>query len=133
MTFFVSLGVGNDTDGILVLGATNIPWSLDSAIRRRFEKRIYIGLPELHARVAMFKLHLGDTKTDIREEDFMMLGKMSDKYSGADISVVVRDALMQPVRRVQQATHFHRVRYAGMNLRPCPVSRFGREKMTMSN
>ena len=29
-------GVGNDTDGILVLGATNIPWVLDSAIRRRY-------------------------------------------------------------------------------------------------
>lgn len=28
-------GVGNDNDGILVLGATNIPWGLDSAIRRR--------------------------------------------------------------------------------------------------
>lgn len=30
-------GVGNDNDGILVLGATNTPWVLDSAIRRRFE------------------------------------------------------------------------------------------------
>ena len=38
-------------------GATNIPWSLDSAIRRRFEKRIYIGLPEAPARAAMFKVH----------------------------------------------------------------------------
>ena len=34
--FFAQQGVGNDMDGILVLGATNIPWSLDSAIRRRF-------------------------------------------------------------------------------------------------
>lgn len=49
-------GVGNDTEGILVLGATNIPWVLDSAIRRRFEKRIYIPLPDEPARLHMFKV-----------------------------------------------------------------------------
>uniref|UniRef100_A0A674ELJ9 vesicle-fusing ATPase n=1 Tax=Salmo trutta TaxID=8032 RepID=A0A674ELJ9_SALTR len=103
-------GVGNDNDGVLVLGATNIPWTLDSAIRRRFEKRIYIPLPEEHARTFMFKLHLGSTPTSLNDSDFVTLGKKTDGYSGADISVIVRDALMQPVRKVQSATHFKRVR-----------------------
>lgn len=99
-------GVGNDTDGILVLGATNIPWALDAAIRRRFEKRIYIDLPEEHARAEMFKLNLGDTPHVLTEQDIRVLGQKTEGYSGADISIVVRDALMQPVRKVQTATHF---------------------------
>ncbi|XP_014209796.1 vacuolar protein sorting-associated protein 4B [Copidosoma floridanum] len=102
-------GVGTDNDGILVLGATNIPWVLDSAIRRRFEKRIYIPLPEAPARTIMFKLHLGSTSHTLSEEDFKKLASATDGYSGADISIIVRDALMQPVRQVQTATHFKRV------------------------
>ncbi|KAG8038148.1 hypothetical protein G9C98_006473 [Cotesia typhae] len=103
-------GVGNDNDGILVLGATNIPWVLDAAIRRRFEKRIYISLPEEHARATMFKLHLGDTPHTLTEDDFKQLAALTEGYSGADIGIIVRDALMQPVRLVQTATHFKRVR-----------------------
>jgi len=103
-------GVGNDMDGILVLGATNIPWVLDSAIRRRFEKRIFIPLPEEHARLTMFKIHLGSTAHVLTEEDLRTLAKNTEGYSGADISIVVRDALMQPVRKVQMATHFKFIR-----------------------
>lgn len=99
-------GVGNDMDGILVLGATNIPWVLDSAIRRRFEKRIFIPLPEEQARLVMFKIHLGSTAHTLSEPDLKVLAKNTEGYSGADISIVVRDALMQPVRKVQTATHF---------------------------
>lgn len=72
------LGVGNDNDGILVLGATNIPWVLDAAIRRRFEKRIYIPLPEEHARLVMFKLHLGNTPHQLTEEDLKVLAKKTE-------------------------------------------------------
>ncbi|KAK3603424.1 hypothetical protein CHS0354_009407 [Potamilus streckersoni] len=103
-------GVGNDNFGVLVLGATNIPWVLDSAIRRRFEKRIYIPLPEAPSRTKVFKLNLGNTPHSLTDEDFKTLGLRTEGYSGADISVVVRDALMQPVRKVQTATHFRKVR-----------------------
>jgi len=102
-------GVGNDTDGILVLAATNIPWALDSAIRRRFEKRIYIPLPEAPARAKMFQIHLGKTPSTLTQDDFRKLGDMTDGFSGSDISILVRDAMMQPVRAVQTATHFKRI------------------------
>lgn len=78
-------------------------------LKKRFEKRIYIPLPEDHARASMFKLHLGTTKNTLSESDYRELGKRTDGYSGADVSVIVRDALMQPVRKVQSATHFKKV------------------------
>ncbi|XP_042189807.1 vacuolar protein sorting-associated protein 4A-like [Callorhinchus milii] len=102
-------GVGNSNDGILVLGATNIPWVLDSAIRRRFEKRIYIALPEELARIQMFKLNMGSTAHTLTHPDFQELGRKSAGYSGADITIIVREALMEPVRKVQTATHFKQV------------------------
>jgi len=132
-------GVGNDTDGILVLGATNIPWQLDAAIRRRFEKRIYIDLPEEHARSDLFKLNLGNTPHMLTEEDIRVLGQRTEGYSGADISIVVRDALMQPVRKVQTATHFVTVSGPDRNnpemivhdlLTPCSPGTRGAKEMT---
>jgi vacuolar protein-sorting-associated protein 4 len=102
-------GVGNDQSGVLVLGATNIPWGLDSAIRRRFEKRIYIPLPEANARAKMFALNIGNMPNLLTPQDIKQLGDMTERYSGADISTVVRDALMQPIRKVQMATHFKKV------------------------
>jgi SpoVK/Ycf46/Vps4 family AAA+-type ATPase len=61
----------------------------------------------------MFKLHIGDTPNSMNEEDYKELAKKTEGYSGHDISMVVRDALMQPVRKVQDATHFKRVSRLG--------------------
>jgi hypothetical protein len=103
-------GVGNeDQTNVLVLGATNIPWALDTAIKRRFEKRVYIPLPELEARRRMFELNIGSTPCLLEPKDLRYLSEQTEGYSGADIAVLVREALMQPVRRVMNATHFKRV------------------------
>lgn len=102
-------GVGKGNDGILVLGATNVPWELDPAIRRRFEKRVYIPLPEATARSTMFKIHIGDTPHDLTERDFVLLGKNTEGLSGSDLSICVREALYAPVRMCQDATHFKKV------------------------
>ena len=63
-----------------MLGATNVPWELDPAMRRRFEKRIYIGLPHAKARAFMFKLHVGDTPNTCTDKDWEDLGNKTDRY-----------------------------------------------------
>jgi len=109
-------GVGKEAGNVLVLGATNVPWELDAAIRRRFEKRVYIPLPEKEARSYMVKIHLGDTPNSLTEDDFDQLGEITDGASGSDIKVLVKEALMQPLRTCQKAQQF---RKEGEFLVPC--------------
>lgn len=99
-------GIGKDAEGILVLAATNIPWTLDAAIRRRCEKRIYIPLPDAGARYKMFKMHLAKISHSLNDHELKRLADRTDGYSGSDIAIVVRDAMMQPIRIIQDATHF---------------------------
>jgi vacuolar protein-sorting-associated protein 4 len=73
-------GVGKDDEGILVLGATNIPWELDPAVRRRFQKKIYIGLPDKEARLVMLKLNLGNTSNCLSDEDYEYLAEKTEGY-----------------------------------------------------
>ena len=71
-------GVGKDDDGLLVLGATNIPWDIDPAARRRFQRKIYIPLPDETARLVMFKLNVGSTPNSLTEDDFKKLAEMTE-------------------------------------------------------
>jgi len=87
-------GVGKTHDGILVLGATNVPWELDPAMRRRFEKRIYIALPEAEARAYMAKLNLGDTPSNLVEENFSTIGTETPGFSGSDLTTLTREGAL---------------------------------------
>src|SRR2546421_2284101 len=103
-------GVGKDSKGVLILGATNIPWQLDAAIRRRFQRRVHISLPDLPARMRMFEISVGDTPCELSQADFKTLAQLSEGYSGSDIAIAVQDALMQHVRKIQTDTRFEKVR-----------------------
>lgn len=98
-------GMGTSADDkILVLAATNTPWSLDTAFRRRFQKRVHVGLPTKDARRIMFKKGLGDSVGD--DFDLDKLAELSDGYSGSDIANVVRESLMVPIRKCMEAKQF---------------------------
>ncbi|CAG9568116.1 unnamed protein product [Danaus chrysippus] len=95
-------GLGSATDEpakvVMVLAATNFPWDIDEALRRRLEKRIYIPLPTQEGREALLQINLREVKVD-PEVDLRLIAKKLDGYSGADITNVCRDASMMSMRR----------------------------------
>jgi len=111
-------GVGHDDTGVLVLGATNLPWALDPAIRRRFERRIYISLPEYEARLGMLKKNFQDNPNTLTEDQFQEFAKRTENFSGSDMAILARDAVYEPVRRFQTAKKFKEVNGKYMPCRP---------------
>jgi transitional endoplasmic reticulum ATPase len=86
-------GLGNDNDGLLVLGATNAPWHMDSAFRRpgRFDRVIFVPPPDLAARGDILRLLLvGKPQRDV---DFLAIAKKTDRFSGADLKALVDRAI----------------------------------------
>ena len=104
-------GVGTDMDGVTVIAATNHPEMIDSALRRRLEKRLYVPMPGLETRLNVLKLQFGDDPAlhSLSKSDFVNLAKAMKGYSNSDITSVVNEALMIPVRRLLKATHFKEV------------------------
>lgn len=83
---------------VTVMAATNRPWDLDDALRRRFEKRVYIPLPNEKGRLQLFNLNLKKIEVD-KNINYDKLVKLTDGYSGADICNVCREASFMPMRR----------------------------------
>lgn len=103
-------GVGNDNGGVLLLGATNLPWALDPAVRRRFQRKIHIPLPDEKARRQLFKIESAkEMQVDLKKADLIELAAKTRGFSGSDISNVLQDALDIPIKAIQQATHYRKV------------------------
>ncbi|MGQ4870750.1 MAG: AAA family ATPase [Candidatus Thorarchaeota archaeon] len=86
---------------VTVIGATNLPWQLDFALRSRFEKRILVPLPDREARKRIFEIHMEDVEVS-PSVDFGELADLTAGYSGRDISIVCREAAMEPIRDLQR-------------------------------
>eukprot|EP00701_Giardia_intestinalis_P000929 XP_001704753.1 Topoisomerase II [Giardia lamblia ATCC 50803] len=123
-------GVGKTGGNVLVLGATNYPEALDSAIRRRFEKRIEIVLPDAAARKNILRSGIGSTPNVLTDSDFAELGEKTANYSGSDLSVLCREALMVPIRELQRAEYF--TKKDGFYY-PCEANDPGAEKLSLTD
>lgn len=87
-----------DASRVLVLAATNLPWAIDEAARRRFVRRQYIPLPEDHVRKSQLMTLLSHQKHELDDSDMDQLVALTEGFSGSDITALAKDAAMGPLR-----------------------------------
>lgn len=92
-----------DASRVLVLAATNLPWAIDEAARRRFVRRQYIPLPEAETRAVQLRTLLGQQKHSLNESDIQQLVELTEGFSGSDITALAKDAAMGPLRSLGEA------------------------------
>jgi len=96
-------GVGASNDGVLILAATNAPWSVDAAFRRpgRFDRIIFVEPPDETGREEILKgMLVGKPVTDI---DTRKIAQASAEFSGADIKALVDIAVEEKLKESMTA------------------------------
>ena len=87
-----------DSSGVIVIGATNNIESLDEALLRsgRFDRRIFVELPNLQERIKILKVHTRDKQCDF---DFEEIAKLCVGFSGAALAVLINEAALCAIKR----------------------------------
>ncbi|NXN94390.1 SPAST protein, partial [Rhinopomastus cyanomelas] len=88
-------------DRILVMGATNRPQELDDAVLRRFTKRVYVSLPNEETRLILLKTLLSKQGSPLTQKELAQLARMTDGYSGSDLTALAKDAALGPIRELK--------------------------------
>jgi len=85
-------GISANNDNLMVLAATNVPWRVDSALRRpgRFDRVLFVPPPDAAARKAILNICLRDLPTEAL--DVEKLSRSTDRFSGADLRAAVQRA-----------------------------------------
>jgi SpoVK/Ycf46/Vps4 family AAA+-type ATPase len=89
----------NNRIHVYVIGATNKPWIMDAPFIRRFQKRIYVPLPDHRARLAMLTIQTRELRL-ANDVDLNGLATRTDGYTGSDIRDIVQSAQMDVVREL---------------------------------
>ena len=86
-------GIDSDTQNMLIIGATNMPWDVDPAFKRpgRFDKVIFVPPPDKKARIAILELKMADRPQE-KQIDYNSIAEKTELYSGADLENVVETA-----------------------------------------
>ncbi|KAL4426462.1 hypothetical protein ABPG74_004468 [Tetrahymena malaccensis] len=95
---------------VYILATTNMPWELDVAVLRRFERRVLLPLPKKQARMEIFKNFAESKNHGLKQQDFDYLSDLTDGYSGSDIVTIINDAFMRPIQELQTTKYFKQLK-----------------------
>lgn len=91
---------GLSDNRVLVLAATNLPWAIDEAARRRFSRRVYIPLPDYDTRLMYITKLLSKQPNNLTISEYEEVARMTEGYSGSDLTALAKEAAMEPIREV---------------------------------
>lgn len=97
------------SQNVIVMGATNRVDVLDPALLRpgRFDRQVFVGLPDIKGRASVFKVHLSTLKTSLDKDDVARkLAALTPGFSGADIANVSNEAALIAARDLNDSISF---------------------------
>ncbi len=89
----------SDKRYVLTIAATNLPWLLDKAILSRFEKKIFVPLPDEEARESILRIHLERQGID-SDVSYTELAAMTEGYSGRELERIAQEVVSRMIREL---------------------------------
>jgi vacuolar protein-sorting-associated protein 4 len=94
-------GFGTGDNFVMTVAATNVPWKLDTAILSRFEKKIYVGLPDAKTREKILRINTVDKGFEVGL-DLSVLSESTVNFSGRDLAFLCSEAIWHMLRRTNR-------------------------------
>ncbi|KAL5276196.1 KATNAL2 family protein [Megaselia abdita] len=88
-----------ETKGIFVLASTNLPWEIDAAFLRRFERKVLVQLPNVDERVKLFEKFLNDLLVKDKER-LHIIAEKCEGFTGDEIRIVCKELGMKKINMV---------------------------------
>ncbi|XP_063599374.1 uncharacterized protein LOC134775741 [Penaeus indicus] len=120
----------NGRSSVFVMGATNCPWDLDPAFLRRFQRRVYVPLPDRESRRAIISSQFKTAPLDLTDPEWTNLLDTTEGFSGADLTHLAMAAAFFPIRELQ-TSRFWRFTHDN-KITPCSSDTLGSMQYPLS-
>ena len=96
----------NSNQNVFIICTTSIPWQLPHEVIKIFKKKIYVPLPDFESRKLLLKSELKNVKNTLSTKDIETLANLTKGFSVSDIFVLIKNASIIAVKKVQAAKYF---------------------------